>query len=110
MRRAVSGLAIPAQHLLVDGRVLPGLDLSQERVVKGDQKSFAIAAASIIAKTRRDAIMEALDEDYPGYGFAKHKGYGTPAHRKALQKLGPAAPHRRSFALLPLKSGRLFEE
>ena len=110
MRRAVSELTVEPQHLLVDGRTLPGLTVPQERLVRGDQKSFAIAAASIIAKTRRDEIMEALDEEYPGYGFARHKGYGTADHRRALKQLGPAPPHRRSFTLLPKHSGWLFAE
>jgi len=101
MRRAVEGLAPPPEHLLVDGRSLPGLELPQERWIKGDARCHAIAAASILAKTERDAMMEGFDAEYPGYGFASHKGYPTRSHRDALRRLGPSPIHRRSFTLLP---------
>ena len=101
MRRAVEGLAPPPEHLLVDGRAIPGLDLPQERWIKGDARCHAIAAASILAKTERDAMMAGFDAEYPGYDFAAHKGYATRSHRDALRRLGPSPIHRRSFPLLP---------
>ena len=70
----------------------------QKPIVKGDRRSFSIAAASIVAKVTRDRMMKDLDSEYPGYDFAKHKGYGTPGHLEALQRLGPCPLHRRSFA------------
>lgn len=101
MRRAVEGLHPAPQHLLVDGRRIPGLELPQERWIKGDARCHAIAAASILAKTERDALMESFDAEYPGYGFATHKGYATRSHRDAIRRLGPSPIHRRSFTLLP---------
>jgi ribonuclease HII len=98
MRRAIEGLAHPAEHVLVDGRRLKGLEVPQEAIIKGDAKSLTIAAASILAKTARDALMWKLDAAFPGYGFARHKGYPVPEHRAALRKLGACAVHRRSFA------------
>ena len=98
MRRAVAGLATAPQHVLVDGRKLRGLSIPQQPIVKGDAKSLSIAAASILAKTARDARMAELDGAYPGYGFAQHKGYPVHAHVTALQKLGASPVHRRSFA------------
>ena len=100
MRRAVEALPRRPQHVLVDARTVPGVDVPQNMFNKGDGINFTIAAASIIAKTERDCMMEALDREYPGYGFAAHKGYGTPEHRQALQKLGPSAAHRRSFPVM----------
>ncbi len=110
MRRAVEGLRVKPEYLLVDGRTLPGLPQPQQPLVKGDQRSFFIAAASIIAKTHRDQLMCDLNDEYPGYGFARNKGYGTAEHRRALKRLGPAAPHRRSFSLSRESSGRLFDD
>jgi len=101
MRRAVEGLAPPPQHLLVDGRRIPGLRQPQECWIKGDSRCHSIAAASILAKTERDAMMVEFDARYPGYGFAAHKGYATRSHRDALRRLGPSPIHRRSFTLLP---------
>ena len=101
MRRALTRLDPAPQHLLVDGRSIPGIDLPQERVVKGDSKCHAIAAASILAKSERDRRMVDLDARFPGYGFADHKGYPTAAHRDAIRRLGPSPVHRRSFTLLP---------
>jgi len=100
MRRAVEALPRRPQHVLVDARTVPGVDVPQNMFNKGDGINFSIAAASIIAKTERDAMMEALDRDYPGYGFAAHKGYSTPEHRQALHKLGPSAVHRKSFPVM----------
>jgi ribonuclease HII len=88
-------------HVLVDARRLPGCDLPQESIIRGDSCCHAIAAASILAKTTRDALMRGYDDEYPGYGFADHKGYATETHRDAIRRLGPCAIHRRSFTLLP---------
>lgn len=101
MRRAVQGLAVPPDHVLVDARAIPGIPYRQEAIVKGDARCHAIAAASILAKTARDGLMEAYDREFPGYGFADHKGYPTEAHRDAIRRLGPCPIHRRSFRLLP---------
>jgi ribonuclease HII len=100
MRRAVEALPRKPQHILVDARTVPGVDVPQNKFDKGDGINFSIAAASIIAKTERDRIMDALDREYPGYGFAGHKGYATPEHRAALQRLGPSAVHRQSFPVI----------
>ena len=89
MRRAVEALPRRPQHVLVDARTVPGVEIPQNPFNKGDGINFTIAAASIIAKTERDRMMEALDRDYPGYGFASHKGYGTPEHREALLRSVP---------------------
>ena len=107
MRRSVEGLKAPPEFVLVDGREIPGLDLTQERIVGGDARCHAIAAASILAKTERDAMMARYDDEFPGYGFASHKGYPTSEHRDAIRKLGPSPIHRRSFTLLP--HPRLFD-
>ncbi len=98
MRRAVEALGVAPEHLLIDGRRLSALPLPQTRIVGGDARSFCIAAASILAKTARDARMRALDVEYPGYGFARHKGYPVHDHVSALLAQGPCAVHRRSFA------------
>ena len=100
MRRAVDALPRKPQHVLVDARMVPGVDVPQNMFNKGDGINFSIAAASIIAKTERDRMMDALDREYPGYGFAGHKGYATPEHRAALQRLGPSAAHRQSFPVI----------
>ena len=100
MRRAVEALPRKPQHILVDARTVPGIDVPQNMFNKGDGINFSIAAASIIAKTERDRIMDALDRECPGYGFAGHKGYATPEHRAALQRLGPSAVHRQSFPVI----------
>lgn len=101
MARALDGLAIAPQHVLVDARRIPGCDLPQEPIIKGDARCHAIAAASILAKTTRDALMLRYDDEFPGYGFAAHKGYPTEVHREAIRRLGPCPIHRRSFTLLP---------
>jgi ribonuclease HII len=98
MRRAVTALAVTPGEVLVDGNVLPRLDCPARAIVKGDRDVVAISAASIIAKTTRDAMLDDLDGLYPGYGFAQHKGYPTAAHLAALARLGPCPVHRRSFA------------
>ena len=100
-RRAVEGLAVCPEHILVDARRIHGLKIPQEAIIRGDAKCYAIAAASILAKTTRDALMVGYDSASPGYGFAAHKGYPTTAHRQALRRLGPSPIHRRSFMLLP---------
>ena len=100
MRRAVEGLPRSPQHLLVDARTVPGVVVPQNAFNKGDGINFTIAAASIIAKTSRDAMLEALDREYPGYGFAAHKGYPTAEHRKAFLALGPCPAHRMSFPVI----------
>lgn len=97
MRRAVEGLAQLPQHLLIDARRLKDVAIPQQPIVKGDAKSLSIAAASILAKTARDAVMADYDRQYPGYGFARHKGYPVSAHVEALAKLGACPIHRRSF-------------
>lgn len=98
MRQAVAGLAIRPRILLVDGNRAPGTGLLERLVVDGDALSCAIACASILAKTHRDALMRQLDLQLPGYGMAQHKGYGTPSHRLALATLGTSWAHRLSYA------------
>jgi ribonuclease HII len=98
MRRAVAELREVPSLALVDGRDAPDVGCPAQSVIKGDGRSLSIAAASIIAKTVRDAMMVSLDAAHPGYGFARHKGYGTRAHREALERLGVTSHHRRSFA------------
>jgi ribonuclease HII len=100
MRRAVEGLPRRPQHVLVDARTVPGIEMPQNAFNKGDGLNFSIAAASIIAKTTRDAMMLELDRDYPGYGFASHKGYPTAEHRRAFIELGPCKVHRMSFPVI----------
>lgn len=100
MQRAIAQLAWPPEHLLIDALRLPALNLPQTALVRGDQRSLSIASASVLAKTARDAFMVELDGQYPGYGFAAHKGYGTARHRRALDELGPCPQHRFSFAPL----------
>jgi ribonuclease HII len=98
MRRAVEALPWMPGYLLLDWVRLPELRIPQRAFPRGDATSLSIAAASIVAKVERDRLMAALDADYPGYGFARHKGYGTPTHRAALRTLGPAPVHRYRFA------------
>jgi ribonuclease HII len=97
MRRAVEGLGVAPQHLLLDARRLKELAIPQQRIVHGDALSLSIAAASILAKVARDLRMRELDALYPGYGFSKHKGYPVKEHVEALSRLGPCPVHRRSF-------------
>ena len=104
MREAISQLAPPPEMLLVDGRRLPGAPVSQRALVGGDRLCGSIAAASIIAKVTRDRVMMGIDARYPGYGFARHKGYGTREHLCRLRELGPCPVHRLTFA--PLRALR----
>jgi ribonuclease HII len=98
--RALEAMSIPPDFLLTDFRLeLPELDLPQAALVRGDQLSLSIAAASILAKTARDELMIGLDAQYPQYGFARHKGYGSLAHRMAIAKAGLSAVHRKTFHL-----------
>jgi len=111
MSRAVSRLPVTAQHALIDGNQLPkDLPCPGRAIIGGDALEPAISAASILAKVTRDRLMHALDQQHPGYGFARHKGYSTPAHLAALKQLGPCPQHRRSFApvRLMLDQGVLF--
>jgi len=98
MQRAVEGLRLKPHKVLVDGNRLPRLDVLAEAIVKGDDKVPAISAASILAKVTRDRMTLDMEREYPGYGFAKHKGYGTAEHLAALARLGATPYHRRSFA------------
>lgn len=98
MARAVASLATPPREVLVDGNRLPELPMPARAIVGGDATVAEISAASILAKTARDAEMLELHERYPGYGFDRHMGYGTAMHMEALRRLGPAPCHRRSFA------------
>mgnify|MGYP001021782538 CR=1 FL=1 len=99
MSRALRALAIPPSLALIDGNRLPkDLPCAARAIVGGDASEAAISAASILAKVERDRIMRELDAAHPGYGFARHKGYPTPEHFEALQRLGPCAAHRRGFA------------
>jgi ribonuclease HII len=98
MQRAVQGLRLTPGMVLVDGNRAPRLSCPVRTVVRGDASIKSISAASILAKVARDAILQNLDVEYPGYGFAIHKGYPTAAHQRALRELGPSPAHRRSFA------------
>jgi ribonuclease HII len=95
---AVAGLRVPAEYLLVDAWDVPGALIAQMAVVRGDRICASIMAASIVAKVARDRAMIEYDRLYPGYGFAGHKGYATPAHRAAIRRLGPSPIHRTSWA------------
>jgi len=97
MRLAVQQLALSPDFLLIDGRDTIDWECPQQAVIRGDATSFSIAAASILAKVYRDRLLVELDLEYPGYGLAQHKGYPCPAHKEALERLGPTALHRRSF-------------
>jgi ribonuclease HII len=97
MRKAVEALAPPPDHVLVDARHIPGIVAPQTPIVGGDGLDASIAAASIVAKVHRDAIMARLDGEYPGYGFGRHMGYATREHLRALRRLGASPVHRRSF-------------
>jgi ribonuclease HII len=97
MTLAIRRLSPPAEALLIDFMLLPGIQLPQKGIVDGDSLCLSIACASIIAKVSRDHLMSALDKVYPGYGLAKHKGYGTSHHLACLSRQGPSPIHRRSF-------------
>ena len=105
MRRAIEGLSHPPQFVLSDARLIPDLKMPQRAICKGDSLSFSIAAASIIAKTHRDRLMQDLDRRFPVYGFGQHKGYGTPVHREAIRKHGPCPVHRMSFHIVSELNG-----
>ena len=98
MRRAIHALKTEPQYILTDGYRIDGLNAPSLAVWKGDQVALTISAASILAKVHRDRIMDKLDEQYPGYGFATHKGYVTRSHEKSLSELGVSEVHRRSYA------------
>ena len=97
MQLALLNLPVTPQHILVDSRTIPGFAQPQNSFDKGDGIDFSIASASIVAKVFRDRLMTELDVQYPGYGFASHKGYATPEHQRAIKELGPCPIHRRSF-------------
>lgn len=97
MQRAIAGLACPPQHLLIDHVRLPALPVMQQSITRGDSLVLSIAAASILAKVTRDRLMVEADQTWPGYGFARHKGYGTAEHSRQLRLLGPCPIHRTSF-------------
>ncbi len=97
MRQAIAGLPIPPEIVLVDGFVLPGLEVPCIGIVGGDARSYSIAAASIVAKVKRDAFMTALASEYPQYGFDRHMGYGTEFHRRMISINGPSPCHRKTF-------------
>ncbi len=109
MNRALEQLQPRADHVLVDGLRIRWLTYPQTALVQGDARSYSIAAASVLAKVTRDRIMRELDKQYPGYGFAHHKGYSTPQHFAALEKLGPCAIHRKSFAPIKPPEPDLFQ-
>ena len=98
MARAIEALPIRPQFLLLDALLLPRVDVPQRAIIKGDAKSLSIAAASVVAKVSRDAMMRDADATYPGYGFSQHKGYATRQHLDALEQLGPCDIHRFTFA------------
>ena len=108
MNLALDQLQPRAEHVLVDGIRIKWLPYRQTALVQGDAKSYSIAAASVLAKVTRDRTMRELDKFFPGYGFADHKGYSTPQHFAALEKLGPCAIHRKSFSPMKPKELELF--
>ena len=97
MKRAVEGLSIKADFAMIDGNRLPPLDIDAEYIIKGDAKSMSVACASILAKVSRDRLLYGYAKEFPQYGFDKHKGYGTKAHRDAILRYGPCKYHRLSF-------------
>ncbi len=104
MKRAVEGLSVRADFAMIDGNRLPDLDIDAEYIIKGDAKSMSIACASILAKVSRDRLLYQYAEEFPQYGFDKHKGYGTKVHREALMQYGPCKYHRLSFlGKIPVK-------
>lgn len=102
MRRALEQLQPQPSYVLSDGFLIPGISLPNQKIIRGDAKSKFIVAASIIAKVARDRYMEDMDQQYPGYGFAQHVGYGTKQHQDALERLGPTKIHRMGYR--PLKA------
>ena len=108
MNEALAKLQPPPEHVLVDGRPVKSMKFPQTALVKGDSLSYSIAAASVLAKVTRDRMMLEFDAQFPGYGFAAHKGYGTPQHLAAIAERGPCPIHRRSFAPIKPAQARLF--
>ena len=99
-QRALEQLSLQPDYLLIDFRLaLPELEINRTSLVRGDRCCLSVAAASVLAKTARDALMRELDLEHPGYGLAAHKGYGTPAHFRALKRMGSSSIHRKSFSL-----------
>jgi ribonuclease HII len=109
MNLALDRLSPPPEHVLVDGLPVKSMQWPQTAIVSGDALSFSIAAASIIAKVSRDRMMVQIDRQYPGYGFADHKGYGTPDHLAAIKALGPCPIHRQTFAPFRPEQVKLFD-
>lgn len=109
MNEALARLQPQPGHVLVDGRPVKSMSLPNTALVKGDTRSYSIAAASVLAKVTRDRMMQDFEARFPGYGFAEHKGYGTPQHLAALAERGPCAIHRRSFAPLKPVQGELLQ-
>jgi ribonuclease HII len=107
MNEALAKLQPQPQHVLVDGRPVKSMTLPQTALVKGDSRSYSIAAASVLAKVTRDRMMLEYDAKFPGYGFAIHKGYGVPQHLAAIEELGPCPIHRMTFAPLKQKQAEL---
>ena len=97
MQRTVSGLDQPVGHLIIDYILIGDVGINQTAIPRGDARALSIAAASVLAKVARDRMMGVFDDQYPDYGFAQHKGYGTRQHRHALERCGPSPIHRRSF-------------
>lgn len=110
MQRAVAALKVTPTFCLVDGNDAPDLPGNVRTLVKGDRLEAAISAASILAKVARDRLMRGLEADFPGYGFARHKGYGTAAHAEALTQLGPCQHHRLSFRPVAMAAGKALQE
>lgn len=106
MQRAIENLGVQPEFVLTDARIIPGITFPQDGIKGGDACCFSIAAASIVAKTHRDELMGSFDSEYPQYGFARHKGYSTPEHQRALQQFGPSPLHRRSFLYVEEVCGR----
>lgn len=109
MNLALDQLQPRPEHVLVDGLRIKWLPYRQTALTKGDARSYSIAAASVLAKVTRDRAMRELDQQFPGYGFAGHKGYATSQHLAAIEKLGPCAIHRKSFSPMKPKEPELFE-
>lgn len=107
MQRALDGLSVVPEHLLIDALRLPKILTPQTALIKGDSIVLSIACASVLAKTCRDGLMRALDSEYPAYGFACHKGYGTELHRQALAAQGPCPAHRFSYAPVAAAEARV---
>jgi ribonuclease HII len=105
MAEAIAALPLTPKLVLIDGNQAPKIKIPTRTIIKGDAKCLSIAAASIIAKVTRDRLMEAMSDTYPGYGFERHKGYGTPEHHAAIARLGVTPEHRRSFRTVQLALG-----